>query len=728
MTSDEIVSITINNQVKELVNGKDNAITDIKDRLPRLAKLVQIDGVEEEDLDSLLELVIATPKYLSSSEKTYIIKNCLIPNRNYYLKDSILHRILSQITTPQTYYKNGTKYKLKSLSQNLQLLLLEWLLGSLYLFKDVFSTLNNYLPILLGLLSLEYLRPYVANLIFLAVLKNSTNVKTYYNKQINNIIKPFKNWHVEMVANLYAKFPLDPYLKSLLILFKTIDPNYNFSRLESLQEIGFTIDDNPQIFKFPTVQAIPSKTLTFEPEFSSNLKRTKDIYDDFEIVIRKKRRLNSNNLDLIPESNVSIDKINSIKELAQNFQNISPFTFNTLFDVTNPHQSIRFYYVLLQILAGNDSYVHKLDYMIDFVNLNQDNNFKLDSQMLYAISGLPLPMIQKAIFSGSLVLQDYDEYHHKILSRIQLLPLVNLVTFTDYDERFFNPIMKLFQERHLKARDVSKHHQLISLFVENQLFLFQKWYRNIEQSVAQENIFIIINTSILKMYKFLQTIPGLPVQDLLLLKILDFMKSISLDHLNRFFEDHTVMIPPSLMSKMFLNLDPFISSEICDYMVHCKAYTFKDRNMKTNYQNFVKDMINFIWLDNAFGNNNDRKSFYMYPNLVDRLSQLPIYNYSQVLTFKGTGSIFHNPGWSYIGAQIIWRLEDEHENITIRHQGPITQDSVSNMNSQETGTWLDMGFDDIKVNVLKRLQELDFNGLSKLLFSSLKSLANRRDV
>lgn len=723
----------VHNQVKELVDGHgDGSISDVGERLARLAKSAAFEGLQQDDLYALIDLIIK-PKSLSVSEKTFIIKSCLIPNRQYLIKSDIIFQILSQITIPQTYYKDGKRYRLKCLNQNLQLLLLQWLLGSIHLFKDGISTLNRCLSILMALLSFEYLRPYIANLIFIAIANHTNNYKTFYNKRINNMVNPFKNWHFQMILNLFIKFPLDPYLKSLLILFITLDPSLNLNQVENL--LGSI--ENPRIFKFPSIPSIGfdsstaklSRSSDLELQFSSNLKSTLDTYQNFEKTISKKRRLNPT--IFAPES-ITIDQINSIKQLIQNYNSIRPFTINTLFDSTSQHQTFRTYYILFKILTGDNSYLKKLDYMINFLlNSNEAiafDDFLIDRRVFYGTANLEFSLIQNIVFSESPFHQDYDKYFADLYQKLKLLVLVNPVTFTEYDEKFFKPTIKSLKQRNLKTSNILKHQQLISIFIQNQLLLFRKWYKEIENHISQENIFIIFNTSIKELYIFLELLSDLPLRDILLLKILDFMKSISIDDLNKYFEDHSVMFSTYLSCTMFLNIDPFISSQICDYLVHCKNYSFKDQNLKTNYQNIVKDIINFVWLDNAFSGGDDyRKAFELYPNLVDRLTQLPSYNYSQVLTFKCTGSIFHNPTWSYLGAQIIWKMEDDNDNITVRHQGPITQNSVTNMNNQSDGMWLNMGFDDIKINVLKQLESIGFIGISNLLFSSLKSLTNKRD-
>lgn len=616
--------VAITNAVLELSNGKDTAITDVRERLQRLAAMVKNHGLIGDDLLSLLQLI--TVKFLSVSEKAFMIRSCLIIRNS--VSDQVIYRVLSFI-----------KIKGKPLARPaLQLLLLDWLLSNIDLINNSYATLHSCLPILFGLLPIEYCRPQISNLLLLA---RSKTVKTLYNKRIINPIKP-KKWCIDILLNLIEKFPLDENLKIL-------SNHFNGNELNISRNITTS---------------------------------------------SKRRRL----LD-------PIDKVASIQELIENFHTLGPVTMNTVFQ-----SKFRLYYVLLQIFSGNEEYLRKLDYMIEFY-IDQNQNI---DQIITISNSISFPLIENLIFKNSYN-DNFDELFNNLSQKLKLLPSLKPTSFTKYDETFFKPTLQLIT-RKVSKRYTDKVHELIKLFISKQLELFEKWYKN----EPTENDFVIFNTSITEFYKLVE-LNDFPGKHYLVIKIMDFIKLISINEFNKYFDDQAVLIPLTLLATMVFTNDPFVFSNLCGFMAHCKNYTFKDLELKAEYQNHIRDIINFIWLDNAF-NNENRDPFQISSKLIDGLSQLVN---SSILPLNTTGSIFQNPAWSHITAQIVWELEKEAG--VSRHEGPVNAQSIANMNA-ENEMWLNMSYEEVKLVVLKKLDSLGFTGLADLLFTSVKSLANKRDV
>ncbi|RLV96663.1 hypothetical protein JA1_000225 [Spathaspora sp. JA1] len=86
------------------------------------------------------------------------------------------------------------------------------------------------------------------------------------------------------------------------------------------------------------------------------------------------------------------------------------------------------------------------------------------------------------------------------------------------------------------------------------------------------------------------------------------------------------------------------------------------------------------------------------------------------------GNLFMNPSLSFVITKIIWKLEDEL-GVSERHQGPISRGSVMEMNE---GGWINKNYDDLKVEIVKRLERVGVEGVVQLLYSSLKQLATER--
>jgi centromere protein I len=678
------------------------------DDLNELTQSIQTRALSSVEVEFILNVVI-TRKISLNDKITLITTMSNFDEENCTFNSTVIHAILSIVTTSTGYYNDGRKLKRKVLPTRVQLVLLEWLIKHIHCINNGLITLNQCLPILFALLSFEYLRPQVANLISLAILKN-LSIKTFYNRKITHSISSLKNWYIDITIALFKKFPLDDSLKWLLLLFRSMKPSQKFDPIAHLL--------TPiQSLQIPLIQ-------------SSDL--TNDISS---VVSSAKRRKLDYGFQAGSPNKLPITSIHSPKDLIHNFANINAVTINTLFDGTS--NKFKTYYVLLHMLSQNSPYQLKLDYVIRFALSSDYADFSqlkyicdsIQKSVFCGVSVLEFPLIVEHLFSPLVEMTDYDKYFCQFYLKIRMLALLKSVLFSDYDEKFFQPTVQLLQLFPKKKKNVERHKQLVSMFVLQQLLLFNRWYGNIQGTGAsQENFYIVFNTSILGIYKLLECIPDFDTKDMLLLKVFDFIRSINLDDLNRYFEDKAVLAPPSLLLSLFFSNDPFVCSQLCGYINHCKGFDFKNINSKLVYQQFTKDLINFIWRDKPFHSDEDTNisPFFLDTNVIAKFQQLPIFNFSYMLNFSNVGSIFHNPAWSYITAQLLWKLEDKNDSITIRHQGPVTQSTIANLNSQHEEIWLNWSFEDVKLNTLKQLDKRKFTGLCDLLFSSLKSLADKR--
>ena len=78
--------------------------------------------------------------------------------------------------------------------------------------------------------------------------------------------------------------------------------------------------------------------------------------------------------------------------------------------------------------------------------------------------------------------------------------------------------------------------------------------------------------------------------------------------------------------------------------------------------------------------------------------------------------------------KIIWDIEDNHNGINTRHEGPISRESLIRLRNNSDKIWLSLSFDELKLSILQNLEIKKFNGIADLLFNSLKSLADKRSL
>lgn len=791
MDTDENNSDQIDRNLEEITKRIDQLVEREVENpqflLEELSTLITRVGVTKHDLSRLLDLIfdLRSPAYLKSPQKRFIIKNLLIPTGKYKLSKNIAYRIISSIGVPQIYYKNGKELKLKKLSTSIQTLLLEWLICSFHLFgSKVFNSLSM-LTMLVNYLPYEFLRPYVANLIFLSVLNNTRMCKTYSMRESTHNIPPFKPWHFQFVLDLYYKFPMDEHIKSLLVLFKSLNTKIDFKKYSKdgtydLNDLGVL---NPKIFVYPNfnyldkikdIQAInssPSDEIQRHQErmISDNLRH----YENFSSSIKKRKKYRSSqtapeisDLDMIEFGNssskhryVSINDIHSFESLIGNFANIRHINISALF---NPQKfgNVRFIsdkfkkiYFILHCLSSDseqrDRAIRKLDYYVRLSIL--DNNLsirdldtlcdKVADFFSFTSGKLFLPLIKDFLCFNFDSPIDDDEHIHKYENLTQRLKFLKYFPVTEcnlFEESVIKNILTILEEKQHISGKRSRRELTFATFINELASLFSNWYSNYALSTSEievkEKVFGCINKILPIIYKFFveKFTESSLVLKILLLRLLRFVQSIDPHNLNEFVDASTIVLPYRLLYPFILSNNPLIVSETCGYLAFCKAYKFKDSDVsyKSLQNSYVMDTLNFLWRNKSFKYEDSSTAFsnamLLDPDFLTKLSKLNIFSFSDFLSLDSVGNIFHNPCWSFVATQIVRDLEDDAENITVRHAGPITEESLSQLIRDPTVEWLPTNYDELRLQVLRSLDNLGYTGLCDLLFSSLKTLMNKR--
>ncbi|KAK6457771.1 uncharacterized protein RJT20DRAFT_125620 [Scheffersomyces xylosifermentans] len=768
----------ISSKISQLYQSQSRDSYDIASILYDLKDPVSTVGLGEEDLDHLQDLVfdIGTSAVLTPADKRFTVRHLFLPRKDYFLNTKLIYRILSHIGIPQVIYKKGAAAAPKSLSINLQLQLLQWLVCSLHLFgEELFPSLHRMLPILFKHLSYEYSRPYIANLIFLTISSCSSSFETHFNGIQNHRIHAWKRWHIQLVVDLFQKFPLDEYLKSLLVLFKTLDPSIDWSEFSSDRgyDLNRLIGVTSKVFTYPNFDYLDqlkemqyrgdaSNSNTHNTILQDNLRK----YENFgqSIGRRKRQKYNSNSesvsLDTIEygnSHNISINEVHSLETLVLNLNNIRYVNMRSLF---NEKSNARVYlgemkkvfFILSNLSEGNiNNSLQKIDYYIR-LSIIDDNISSIELNELcsrvrqilqISVGTLEFNSVNDFILFkfdaqpiGSADNSDNINYVN-LIQRSKLLSFLPLSKVDLFEKSFFEKAMKIL-DRSIESNSIaSLRIHTLYVVVPELMSLYRKWYSKVKSlGVFQESkfaVFEVFNSTIPRLFKFiLDVFPSVKGGiDGLLLPIMDFIRCIEIEDLNEFFDDSALLLPPALLYSTMFQGSPLLSSELCGYIAFCKNYHFKKEHYHAIQRTYVMDVVNLVWRDNSFhyerSPTSPSKAFQLNPYFISNMRTSHIFNFSNLASLNTTGNLFISPAWSFITAQLIWKFEDSVEEVATRHSGPVSKESVFRMNADNDLNWLPLTFDELKLKVLRELDSLGFKGLCDLLFNSLKTLQGLRE-
>lgn len=722
-----------------------------------LASPIESIGLNEDQFNEVFDLILEGS--ITSTQRNYLLQNCLLPNGDFIIESTPIYRIISSIGIQETHYKKGVKQKPKVLAVSTQQKLLEWLICSLHLFgTEAYSTINRLLPVLFNLLSYEFLRPPIANLIFLAVLNSHKPVTGQLNT--HHQIHLFKPWHVQLVVDLFLKFPLDNSLKSLLVLFKSLNPALDlnsFCRDNTIYDfLSLSLSDS--VFTYPNASFLDKLNhIKQNHAVEKNLK----LYESFSRTSVKRRRRNlhsSSEIDLdtlefnssFSSSQVSITDITSNLALINNLENIRFVNISGLFSINRDLSNFlvdkykRYFLILLSLFSSNQKSWNKLEYYTRLSLL--DDNLSLNdlSSLVDEIDGF---LLQSSGYTSLKCINDYLAFKYNSLARnpksrtdnkayeniVQRLKLLRYSPTNDDTVVEFVDNIASFTWNTFTSKTAQKGLADVIQSTASELStLFSIWYLQISHpkadSESKERVFRILNYCFPKLYQvFLKNFNSIPLSaKMLIFKLFNCLRSISSSDWT-YLEDHTIFIPPSLAYQLIMSSHPLFVSEFGGYLSDFKSFDYNDSAKQSTQSSFVLDFINFIWRDKAFQSSQDKYPFLLPSSLINKLGTLSIFNNTNLIKFTTVGNVFHNPGFSLITTEILWSLEDTVESLAIRHAGPVTEESVSNLLYNHRGEWLDLKYDELRLKILRRLDKLGYKGLCDLLFGSLRTISELRE-
>ncbi|OVF08616.1 hypothetical protein A9F13_07g00649 [Clavispora lusitaniae] len=698
--------------------------------ISELAEIASSEGLSRDNFNSLIDLVF--DHTLGATQRLNLIRSCLVPKQDFLLDPSLINRIVSAVGTPEIYYKNGKQHKSKRLPIASQQALLEWLICALHLFGTaVFRHLRRSLPLLFGLLSYEFSRPYLSVLIVVAVHETEPFVGSKHS--------PIRSWHVHLVADLADKFPFDSSLQMLLAFFRKHIPGLDYATLFKDRQL-VRLEQNFDMLNYPNPDI--RRLLEWKPDednlVSAQMKQVelhlKRVFARFEQQSAKKKKVGSepDNFDALEwsSSSVSIATVDSLRSLVSNFENITMSSITSVLSVSSlPNEHLRCMFLALSLIdqESDNHRIKKLEYAIKYHVLSdkpQKSHLALSQLANFAhyggLKSLSAPLLEYSRH----IAQSPNEYVVSV--QIQLLEL--LPPTRNIIDAFSSTITNLdaVQESVSKSKASLLARQF---FIKLARCIF-KWNVLYSTSDLCSEFPVMVVDILSQVFAFVQK-RWMSFQlgaQFAFLDIFTALKSVDAEDIRTWQKASALIPPPVLMYQLLVSTNPYVLSESLGYLAFLKKVTFEDESALQLRNSYVVDAINFLWKEAAFNKEAETLNWGMMldSGFIEKISAHNYFGYSDQIRLRTVGGLVQNPSLAYMCAELVWMLEDQQQDINIRHPGPLAEETVKQLHQDEEVTWLPLSYHDIRVTLLNNLDRRGFHGMCDLLFSSLKSLAGRR--
>lgn len=683
------------------------------DALEELCQLASLRGLSEPEFNMVLDVIFDHNS--RSSFRHTLISKCLVPQAHYVLSPDVIYRIIGSIGIPQVYFRNERQLRLKRLPPASQQLLLLWLISSLHLFgNDVFAILGRLLPTLFGLLSFEYVRGHITTLIVVALSQFRLGKRF----ASGSFMPRVKKWHVSLVSDLAVKFPFDSSLRFLLSYMSSLQPD----RPAKADAVSSS-KSSPLVYPDQNITQLGS---SFPRHDSQHIKDAiQTLFDSFGNSAAKRRKVAPASLQSLDILELSpgvelfpITSVESLTTLVNEFDRISFSNPGSLFTVTSANDRLRRVFVSLKLLSSSDSDPITKKFLQATIH-RPLSTAASSITMPHFLKFSPLGRLKRLQKPVSLAVTD---------GKIALASKIDLLHLIDVNPHCINTIWDTLQKEGPSASAQDLHHFLntIGCVLLRAYELKAKYHHSL-------GFFPVMESLVPKIFQYyLEQWPelGLSVK-LQLLSFLRLMRRISPADIAQSDQIGWLFPKPSLLYQMVVSPHPVIASEAYGYLAFLKTIKLKDdqhKELLTLRNNYVMDSINFVWRDMAFKyeENSYNKGMYLDNEFVKTLAGLDFFTYSELMEFKTVGSLSHGPAFAYLCAQILWKLEDQHEEVTKRHPGPFSEESISRIQQDLHTQWLPMSYFEVKVSILNELDAMGFTGLCDFLFSSLRPLHGHR--
>lgn len=683
--------------------------------IDRLIVFSAANGLNHSQLSSVFDLILSPS--LPPSIITKLINSVLVPSTEYLLSPDLFSRLLAAMGPSEVYYRNGNRCKLNRLTSECQVSLLQWLVEILPFFgKPVFKMIRFSYPILFNLLSYEYSRPYIASLIIYGAIEQYLDGK-----------KIFKIWHRDLVADLYKNSSSDSILVVLLwyvcqaCSFPKTESNYLSPSKEDFGKglIRVTGDYVMQLVRTRSSHCFNEILLVCDVLKS----KTDELYTLSQK--RKRIKLSSVSYESLLQQHSTQNEIRprSIEHLVENFDAIHLCHPSFVLRVDSHDSRLNLIYISLALLDFERSLVlrQKLVQALQMY-MTQD---RLDNNLIkssFLVRFLDYGCLISKERSLLFYLEPSIESLFHLQAQIELIPYLSIDQMSDI-------LKEIIINTKLISRNLSA--QLFS----NISLLFRKISNSADRNKKQQlirKIRVSLNEILPCIYEF----TGLCWRKMSLQSQLSFLQLLrSLKELNFVLMEpwndiHCIVPLPFLIYQVLLTPNPLIASEILGFITYLKTVRFPNENSKHKklINAYVFDSVNFYWKNLAFKSerNTFNKGMYLNPQFIHRMGNLSFFGSSDLILLNSIGDFARNPAFAYMFAELVWALEDDQEEISARHPGPLSETSVVRIQKDPDFSWIRMSYLDIKCNVLGILVDSGFRGLGDFLYSSVRSLKERK--
>ncbi|KAK0627038.1 Mis6-domain-containing protein [Immersiella caudata] len=154
-----------------------------------------------------------------------------------------------------------------------------------------------------------------------------------------------------------------------------------------------------------------------------------------------------------------------------------------------------------------------------------------------------------------------------------------------------------------------------------------------------------------------------------------------------------------------------------------RALTERERKQINTFNGFLMDLCNCIWRGRAFGTSDLNAQGCRIPRSLPPVLESYLHSVDSDLALAAAFGLSHSPVLCMQSIAHVRELEDEVDEIRARHAGPVTQASLGQLANRGG---LQLAWQEYRVGVLQHLEEKGFEGVSELMYNTMKNLAKTK--
>ena len=683
--------------------------------IQKLSEHARTEGLSQIQLSYTVELVLKSS--LGSSLRKLILEEVLTLQPHELLLPDLFLRLLAALGPPDVYYRNGKQSKLRRLAPGCQLSILHWLIETLPLYgQGIYAIIRRAYPILFKLLTHDYCRQYITSLIVYGACDNELSTRGV-----------FKAWQLEWVNEIASNHSSDLSLRvlrwyirkcshaqSTLVWEDTETPSRNDFENGMIHFTGKCINEIPSTIKLPNgaYSAIHAVKETLKSASAALLSPLNN---------RKKRKLSAK----IPSSTEQLKPMSSeslpLSDLVTTLENAPDLQEITVSDLLAPQSKEHSMHLCLLLINPKQTISHKLAQVIQQYLLRDSAQSSTASLVDFLKYGGLVNEELVLLLSRTVEAETSSESTFFVRKQIDLIPYMPMPNCSQNIEKIVTGSQK------------HSPHELAALLFRNLTILYGKAAHTLKNKDLQmtKRIESAIVSSLPCIFGFSNdNWVAFDLESRLnFTRFLRTLMNLNLQKDGTWQEAYSLVPPRSLVYQLLVSTNPLIVSEVLGFISYLKTLKFDDPQdaSKKAINCFVFDAVNFVWKDRAFKYDDSfSKGMFLDIHFLQRMGSLNFFGVSEYLMLKNIGGLACNPAFSLMFAEIVWSIEDAQPDITVRHPGPLSEESVYRLQCDSTAKWVPMSYSDIKKTVLLSLVRSGFTGIGQFLYSSVKSLQNEK--